>query len=229
MMDGIKEESVGNLFNLQVQIQENPIVEEVPADGVPGPGAPEIPAGASPALDAEMAGPDVRPVVPPQATPPRATPGTGSGQAGPARAGGPASGGSTSAGPARRGAHARGAAAPARSGTQGTQGGQSGQRGQRNQRNQRSQAGQGTQGGGGAHARPAADQQAPLPAGLGPRRAQRLQYSAPSVDGGAHVETTRGPASDDEFARVGRNDPCPCGSGRKYKRCHGDPRMRPDL
>ena len=40
---------------------------------------------------------------------------------------------------------------------------------------------------------------------------------------------TLGPASDDEFARVGRNDPCPCGSGRKYKRCHGDPRMRPDL
>ncbi len=23
--------------------------------------------------------------------------------------------------------------------------------------------------------------------------------------------------------RVGRNDPCPCGSGRKYKRCHGSP------
>jgi hypothetical protein len=22
-------------------------------------------------------------------------------------------------------------------------------------------------------------------------------------------------------ARVGRNDPCPCGSGAKYKRCHG--------
>ena len=21
-------------------------------------------------------------------------------------------------------------------------------------------------------------------------------------------------------ARVGRNDPCPCGSGKKYKRCH---------
>ncbi|HEX3243783.1 MAG TPA: SEC-C metal-binding domain-containing protein, partial [Chloroflexota bacterium] len=21
--------------------------------------------------------------------------------------------------------------------------------------------------------------------------------------------------------RVGRNDPCPCGSGQKYKRCHG--------
>jgi len=22
-------------------------------------------------------------------------------------------------------------------------------------------------------------------------------------------------------ARVGRNDPCPCGSGKKYKHCHG--------
>jgi SEC-C motif-containing protein len=24
-----------------------------------------------------------------------------------------------------------------------------------------------------------------------------------------------------EAAKVGRNDPCPCGSGKKYKRCHG--------
>jgi hypothetical protein len=23
-------------------------------------------------------------------------------------------------------------------------------------------------------------------------------------------------------AKVGRNEPCPCGSGRKYKKCHGD-------
>jgi uncharacterized protein len=23
------------------------------------------------------------------------------------------------------------------------------------------------------------------------------------------------------FARVGRNEPCPCSSGRKFKRCHG--------
>jgi preprotein translocase subunit SecA len=23
------------------------------------------------------------------------------------------------------------------------------------------------------------------------------------------------------FARVGRNEPCPCGSGKKYKQCHG--------
>jgi preprotein translocase subunit SecA len=26
------------------------------------------------------------------------------------------------------------------------------------------------------------------------------------------------PASSD---KVGRNDPCPCGSGKKFKRCHG--------
>ena len=30
-----------------------------------------------------------------------------------------------------------------------------------------------------------------------------------------------GDASLDPYANVGRNDMCPCGSGRKYKRCHG--------
>ncbi|WDZ96484.1 preprotein translocase subunit SecA [Herbaspirillum sp. WKF16] len=29
------------------------------------------------------------------------------------------------------------------------------------------------------------------------------------------------PADDSEFPKVGRNDPCPCGSGKKYKQCHG--------
>jgi len=23
------------------------------------------------------------------------------------------------------------------------------------------------------------------------------------------------------MTKIGRNDPCPCGSGKKYKRCHG--------
>ncbi|MGI9038741.1 MAG: preprotein translocase subunit SecA [Gemmatimonadota bacterium] len=27
--------------------------------------------------------------------------------------------------------------------------------------------------------------------------------------------------ADDEYADVGRNDPCPCGSGKKFKKCHG--------
>ena len=26
-----------------------------------------------------------------------------------------------------------------------------------------------------------------------------------------------------EAHKVGRNDPCPCGSGKKYKKCHGSP------
>jgi len=26
---------------------------------------------------------------------------------------------------------------------------------------------------------------------------------------------------DDSGHKVGRNDPCPCGSGKKYKKCHG--------
>ena len=32
------------------------------------------------------------------------------------------------------------------------------------------------------------------------------------------VAATTGPGG---FARVGRNEPCPCGSGKKYKQCHG--------
>ncbi|HPM41514.1 MAG TPA: SEC-C metal-binding domain-containing protein, partial [bacterium] len=35
-------------------------------------------------------------------------------------------------------------------------------------------------------------------------------------DSGRRQETVRR-----DFPKVGRNDPCPCGSGKKYKRCHG--------
>jgi SEC-C motif-containing protein len=31
----------------------------------------------------------------------------------------------------------------------------------------------------------------------------------------------KGPPVRREGPRVGRNDPCPCGSGKKYKKCHG--------
>ena len=30
----------------------------------------------------------------------------------------------------------------------------------------------------------------------------------------------------DQSGKIGRNDPCPCGSGKKYKRCHGAPGAR---
>ncbi|OGZ47743.1 MAG: preprotein translocase subunit SecA [Candidatus Ryanbacteria bacterium RIFCSPHIGHO2_02_FULL_45_17b] len=32
---------------------------------------------------------------------------------------------------------------------------------------------------------------------------------------------TSSPPKDPKFAEVGRNDSCPCGSGKKYKKCHG--------
>jgi uncharacterized protein YecA (UPF0149 family) len=28
-------------------------------------------------------------------------------------------------------------------------------------------------------------------------------------------------ATREAYARAGRNDPCPCGSGKKFKQCHG--------
>ena len=59
-------------------------------------------------------------------------------------------------------------------------------------------------------------------AGLAPRRPDRVQYSAPSETGEATVVGTTA----SEFAGVGRNALCPCGSGKKYKRCHGDPRLQ---
>ncbi len=51
-------------------------------------------------------------------------------------------------------------------------------------------------------------------------RPQKLNYSAPTVDGEGGVETHT-EKGDDKFADASRNDPCPCGSGKKYKRCHG--------
>ena len=43
----------------------------------------------------------------------------------------------------------------------------------------------------------------------------RLQHGdAPTEP--AKAETIRRDAD-----KVGRNDPCPCGSGKKYKKCHG--------
>jgi preprotein translocase subunit SecA len=150
MMEGIKEESVTALFNLELQVQQNPIVEEAQDDAIPG-----------------MLFGSKAPQAPAQATPPPA----------------PAP---TTAPPARP-------AGPGRHSAQ--------------QRRQRP-----------APPPPPADPSSPVPAAFGPRRPTRLQYSAPSDSGGVEVTRTADP-----FANVGRNDPCPCGSGRKFKRCHGDP------
>ncbi len=53
-------------------------------------------------------------------------------------------------------------------------------------------------------------------------RSDNLQYSAPTLDTTEPEKAaTGGPAV--SSGEPGRNAPCPCGSGKKYKRCHGAP------
>ncbi|MGZ5405331.1 MAG: SEC-C metal-binding domain-containing protein, partial [Nocardioides sp.] len=61
------------------------------------------------------------------------------------------------------------------------------------------------------------------------KQPQQLTYSAPQEGVGeigaaddAEVRTTASNA-DDPYASVGRNEGCPCGSGKKFKKCHGAP------
>ncbi|HEV2375952.1 MAG TPA: preprotein translocase subunit SecA [Streptosporangiaceae bacterium] len=180
MMEGIKEESVGSLFNLQVEVQQNPIVEDAPPTAPPAPGFGVR--GGRAAGRGTAAG-----------QPPAGTGG---------RAGRPGQAGAADAipnGPARSGRHAAKSGGPRDAGPQ-----------------------------------DAAPEDAVAPGvvapGLSrPKRPSRLSYSAPTVDGGGgggQVERHTEASGSGEHAKVGRNDLCPCGSGRKYKRCHGDPRNR---
>jgi preprotein translocase subunit SecA len=193
MMDGIKEESVGALFNLQVEVQQNPVTDEavdgaetqsVVAGGIQMSAGPEVTSTPQAALSQPLADPDA------EAVPAPAT---------------------------RRG-----------NGTNGSRSNRSGN-GARSASTSRSSGGR-HRSTGDTGPQPAVPQDdASLPAGLAPRRANALQYTAPSVDGGTHVESHvegNPVAATGNFTNVGRNDPCPCGSGRKFKRCHGDPRNR---
>jgi preprotein translocase subunit SecA len=51
----------------------------------------------------------------------------------------------------------------------------------------------------------------------------RQQRAAPKVELSAppKVEGQRAQPSVNRDVKIGRNDPCPCGSGKKYKKCHG--------
>ncbi len=42
-----------------------------------------------------------------------------------------------------------------------------------------------------------------------------------SVDNGQTIEAKENRTVVNEGPKIGRNDPCPCGSGKKYKNCHG--------
>jgi preprotein translocase subunit SecA len=202
MMEGIKEESVSNLFNLQVEVRENAIAAE---DGQP----------AAPTLGLAVTGGAVTGGATPDG--PSAGGAAGGAAAGGA-AGGVAAGGVAADdavagqnGGARRGARAR------------RRGGQPGRDGQPGAGGQAGRGGQP-----GRDSQPAASASTVNAPGLArPQQPGQLSYSAPSVDGGAQVQRHTETRRDGEFGKVGRNAPCPCGSGKKYKLCHGDPRNRP--
>ena len=75
--------------------------------------------------------------------------------------------------------------------------------------------------------RPNRDRPTVTAPGLGdrPGRSGRLSYSAPTVDGEGGVAVSSEAVDDGtDFPGTARNALCPCGSGKKYKRCHGDPK-----
>ncbi|MGB0498952.1 MAG: preprotein translocase subunit SecA, partial [Rubricella sp.] len=57
----------------------------------------------------------------------------------------------------------------------------------------------------------AAKASAPAPSPVAPAMAGAGAAAAPALD----------PERPETWGKVGRNDPCPCGSGKKYKHCHG--------
>ena len=54
-----------------------------------------------------------------------------------------------------------------------------------------------------------------IPMVVGAGRARTLSQMAASTEGVGRA------AADVDWSSVGRNDPCPCGSGKKFKKCHG--------
>jgi preprotein translocase subunit SecA len=75
--------------------------------------------------------------------------------------------------------------------------------------------------------RPATTATGPL-GGQAPRRPTPMVANKPDADG--LVSGGAAPGSPSPMPRatganpyegVGRNDPCPCGSGKKFKKCHG--------
>jgi preprotein translocase subunit SecA len=62
--------------------------------------------------------------------------------------------------------------------------------------------------------------------GLAQPEPRPLTYTGPAEDGGTEVRD-RGRHAGSDAGGPARNAPCPCGSGKKYKRCHGAPTTTP--
>jgi len=67
------------------------------------------------------------------------------------------------------------------------------------------------------------DEAAQAAAALEEQAAQlsNVTYTAPTEDGGILQLPDTGLLGEAPVPKVGRNEPCPCGSGKKYKNCHG--------
>jgi preprotein translocase subunit SecA len=224
MLDALQEESVGYLFNLKVEVSrpEDQEAESAPADAVaPGAAAPAVGAGAGAGAGVAAGAGGARENG--RARPGRAGSGSGTGSAQGAAARGDGAGARRPAGqrpPAGR--HSR---------TADTAGPRDGARRDAAPRDAAPQ-----------DSVPA--QAAPVPPALRAKGLGQpggapggLTYSGPAEEGGTQVRGNRrtaGPARGGASAAgaapdtvVGqepsRNAPCPCGSGKKYKRCHGAP------
>jgi preprotein translocase subunit SecA len=75
-----------------------------------------------------------------------------------------------------------------------------------------------------------ADEPAPPPPSAEAQRPRKSSFGVnpytamPAGPRPEELQTNRDPAPSQQAssgATVGRNDPCPCGSGKKYKACHG--------
>src|SRR5262249_39471160 len=58
---------------------------------------------------------------------------------------------------------------------------------------------------------PSNEETAPRPVRQAPKA---VRFSGPSIETGSIQQARKG-------EKAGRNDPCPCGSGKKYKKCCG--------
>jgi preprotein translocase subunit SecA len=73
----------------------------------------------------------------------------------------------------------------------------------------------------GGRAAPPAEGAAGSSSGASTASASRPSRSSSATRAAADEDVQRPTVKDSAFDRVGRNDPCPCGSGKKFKFCHG--------
>ncbi|HET6694857.1 MAG TPA: SEC-C metal-binding domain-containing protein, partial [Pedococcus sp.] len=56
-----------------------------------------------------------------------------------------------------------------------------------------------------------------------PKAPEKLTYAGPTETGEVEQRGQTVSNADDPYAGIGRNAMCPCGSGKKFKKCHGAP------